>query len=277
MTIDAHHHLWKYSSADYDWIDDDMSVLKQDYLLPELHKVMSDNDIQGSIVVQARQSLIETDWLLDLADASKLIKGVVGWVDLKSPDLASLLEHYQKQNKLVGFRHVIQAETDPDFMLNPKFLNGLKLLAEHKLTFDLLIFSHQLPQAIKMLEQVPDLRVVIDHIAKPEIKEAKNKQAWRDGMEALARNPNTYCKVSGMVTEADWESWKAADFEYYLEQCLLIFGERRLMFGSDWPVCLVAAEYSQIKSLVDNFFAKLDAKSRADIFDKNAKRFYQLT
>jgi len=190
MYIDAHHHMWKFNSVEYDWIDESMQILKKDFLIKELEQTLNSNGFAGSIVVQARQLMAETTWLLELAHQSELIKGVVGWIDLKSTDLVRQLDTLSHHTKLVGFRHVIQAEPDPEFMLDPLFIRGLKILAESDYCYDLLIYAHQLPAAIKMLAQVPELSVVIDHIAKPDIKTGKDFKQWQQGMAALAENSN---------------------------------------------------------------------------------------
>jgi L-fuconolactonase len=277
MRIDAHHHLWQFDDVEYDWIDDSMAVLKQDFILPELTSTLRKNNVDGSIVVQARQSLIETNWLLALANQCEQIKGVVGWIDLTADDLASQLKTFAAEPKLVGFRHVIQGESDPAFMKNPDFIRGLQLIAQHGYKFDLLIFAHQLELAAQMLAKVPALHVVIDHIAKPEIKQKLNTVQWRNGMAILAENPNTYCKLSGLITEADWQNWQAKDFDYYLATCHELFGNNRLMFGSDWPVCLVAGEYSEVSDIINNFCQRHAPEHTNEIFGLNACRFYQLS
>ncbi|KGJ92606.1 amidohydrolase family protein [Colwellia psychrerythraea] len=276
MYIDAHHHLWKFDPVDYDWIDDSMAALKKDFLIRDLEKTLHHNGFSSSIAVQARQSIEETLWLLELAQNTALIKGVVGWIDLKSNTLSQQLDRLKKHKKLVGFRHVIQGETDPDFMQSPDFIRGLQMLADKGYRYDLLIFSHQLPAAIKMLEQVPHLHVVIDHIAKPDIKSKSDFNTWQQGMGILARNPKCYCKLSGMVTEADWLNWQLKDFHPFMQTVLHLFGPHRIMFGSDWPVCLVAAEYSQTKEIVLDFVNENAPHAKDLILGQNAQEFYQL-
>lgn len=275
MKIDSHHHLWQYSEQEYDWIDDSMSVLKADFVVKELETQLANSGIDGSVVVQARQSLQETYWLCELAEQTDKIKGIVGWVDLRSETLEADLIELKRFPKLKGFRHVLQGETDPDFMTSPKFINGLKLLEKHGYCYDLLIFSHQLPKAVEMLSHVSNLKVVIDHIAKPEIKSGDNFEQWQQGMAELAANPNIYCKVSGMVTEANWVNWQKSDFKPYLNSVHKLFGEDRLMFGSDWPVCLVAASYDQVKTIVEEFISSKNI-SKDKTLGTNATRFYQL-
>jgi L-fuconolactonase len=276
MYIDAHHHLWAFDPIEYDWIDDSMAVLKQDFQLKELEKTLNENGFSGSIVVQARQSMQETLWLADLASQSDLIRGVVGWIDIKSEDLTTQLTTLTTHKKLVGFRHVIQGETDPDFMRNPAFIRGLNTLAQQGYRYDLLIYAHQLPAAIEMLAQVPNLHIVIDHIAKPDIKTGEAFEQWKQNMRILAKNPQCYCKLSGMVTEADWQNWTPQEIQPYMKTVLELFGTERVMFGSDWPVCLVAGEYQTIKKLVFDFVAQYNPKAQQKIFGLNARRFYQV-
>jgi L-fuconolactonase len=276
MYIDAHHHLWAFDPVEYDWIDDSMSVLKKDFLVKDLEKMLYKNGFSASIAVQARQSMEETLWLTKLSEQTDLIKGVVGWIDLKSENLAEQLEALSSHKKLVGFRHVIQGETDPDFMRNPDFIRGLKILADKDYRYDLLIFAHQLPAAIEMLEQVPNLHVVIDHIAKPNIKTGEQFQQWHKNMRKLSENPKCYCKLSGMVTEADWQNWTTNDIYPYMKTVLGLFTQKRVMFGSDWPVCLVAGEYQTIKELVLDFISSYAPQAKEDIFGNNASHFYQV-
>ena len=276
MYIDAHHHLWNFDSVEYDWIDDSMAILQRDFLVKDLEKTLSTNGFSASVAVQARQSMKETLWLLDLAESTDLIKGVVGWIDLKSENLTQQLDELSSYTKLVGFRHVIQGESSPDFMQNPDFIRGLKILADKGYRYDLLILSHQLSAAAEMLAHVPNLHVVIDHIAKPNIESGKDFESWEQGMALLAQNPNCYCKLSGMVTEANWSNWQKHDFQPYMTSVWDLFGEQRIMFGSDWPVCLVAARYEQVKQLVIDFITTHTPEAQDNIFAENARQFYQL-
>ena len=276
MYIDAHHHLWNYDPVEYDWIDDSMAILKKDFLIKDLEKTLHHNGFSSSIVVQARQSMEETLWLLTLAEQTNLIKGVVGWIDLKSDTLAQQLDELAKYKKLVGFRHVIQGENDPAFMQNPDFIRGLQMLADRGYRYDLLIFAHQLPAAAEMLAQIPNLHVVIDHIAKPDIKSRSDFDTWQQNMAVLAHNAKCYCKLSGMVTEADWLNWHSDDFHPFMQTVLDLFGQDRIMFGSDWPVCLVAADYDQVKSLVLDFINVQAPDAKELILGQNAHKFYQL-
>jgi len=276
MYIDAHHHLWNYDPVEYDWIDDSMAILKKDFLIKDLEKTLHHNGFSSSIAVQARQSMEETLWLLTLAEQTNLIKGVVGWIDLKSDTLAQQLDELAKYKKLVGFRHVIQGENDPAFMQNPDFIRGLQMLADRGYRYDLLVFAHQLPAAAEMLAQIPNLHVVIDHIAKPDIKSRSDFDTWQQNMAVLAHNAKCYCKLSGMVTEADWLNWHSDDFHPFMQTVLDLFGQDRIMFGSDWPVCLVAADYDQVKSLVLDFINVQAPDAKELILGQNAHKFYQL-
>jgi len=276
MFIDAHHHLWNYDPVEYDWIDDSMAILKKDFLLRDLEKTLHHNGFSSSVAVQARQSMEETLWLLTLAEQTDLIKGVVGWIDLRSDTLAQQLDELVHYKKLVGFRHVIQGESDPAFMQNPDFIRGLQMLSDRGYRYDLLILAHQLPAAAEMLEQVPNLHVVIDHIAKPDIKSSSDFDSWQQGMAVLAHNKNCYCKLSGMVTEADWLNWLSDDFQPYMKTVWDLFGQQRIMFGSDWPVCLLASEYQQVKELVLDFVNTQTPHANKLIMGENAQRFYQL-
>ena len=276
MIIDAHHHLWQYSSTNYSWIDSSMSFLQQDFLLKELNQVCQKNNVDGTVVVQARESIEETRWLLSLANKSELIKGVVGWIDLKSDDLTEQLAAFSVEKKLVGFRHVIQGEADELSLKSGSFLMGLKLLAKYNYRYDLLIFPNQLQSAIAMLEKVPELNVVLDHIAKPNMKTHEGFQQWQSDIELLAKNPKVYCKLSGLVTEADWTNWQGKDFQPYLDTVLACFGEKRVMYGSDWPVCLLAGEYEDVLSIVDDFVKNGKPCLKKQVFSESAVCFYGL-
>lgn len=275
MRIDAHHHFWRYNATEYDWISDDMSVIRRDYLPHDLTTELQSTQFDGSVVVQARQTAEETRWLLELARENHEIKGVVGWIDLLAPDLRDKLDAYKVETKLKGFRHVLEGEPDPDFMLHEDFRLGVETLSEYGYSYDLLIRSSQLPQAGRLVRQLPFMRLVVDHIAKPDIKQ----QAWREwseGLSYLASFDHVHCKVSGMVTEADWYHWKPADFEPYLEHVFQVFGPQRVMFGSDWPVCHVAGNYEQVYTLVSDFVRRRYPDYEGAIFGSNAAAFYRL-
>lgn len=272
MRIDAHQHFWRYDAAQYPWIPSG-SALHRDWLPADLAALQAPLGFHGSIAVQARQSLAESDWLLGLADACPAVLGVVGWVDLRSPHVATDLERLARHPRFVGVRHVVQDEPDPDFMLQPDFLRGLGLLRQFKLTYDFLIFPHQLPAAIEVARRLPDQPFVLDHIAKPPIRD-RGFEPWATHLRELARMRHVHCKVSGMVTEADWKQWRPEDFRPYLDLVFEAFGPTRLMYGSDWPVCLHAASYARAVELVDEYSTPLDSAQREALFGGNARRFY---
>ncbi len=275
MKLDAHQHFWQYTPADYGWIGPDMQVLQKDHLPSNLVLLTKSVSIEGTVAVQARQSLVETEWLLNLAERYPLIRGVVGWVDLCSPDLRGQLERFSAYPKLVGVRHVVQDEPDDQFMLRDDFLRGLSLLAEFGLTYDILIFPRHLPVACELVKKFPDQLFVLDHVAKPFIK-AGEISPWNADLQRLAAFPNVYCKVSGMVTEADWQTWQPTDFWPYLDVILAAFGPARLMFGSDWPVCTVAGSYEQVVKLVADYTQPLSPTEQAQIWGETARKFYGL-
>ncbi len=275
MKIDSHQHFWTYSKEDYGWINDDMSVIKQDFYPADLAPLLKSIDFDGCIAVQARQSLEETDFLLKLSDEHNFIKAVVGWVDLKAEDCDTVLERYTQHPKFKGVRHIIHDEPDIDFMLDSKFYRGVGLLAKHQLSYDLLLYPQHLPNAIKFVSDFPEQMFILDHISKPFIAKGE-LSPWRDDIQRLAGFPNIYCKLSGMVTEANWQSWKAADFEPYLDTVLEAFGTRRLMLGSDWPVCKLAGEYQEVMQLTIDYIGKLSEAEQAAIFSENACKAYRI-
>lgn len=272
--LDAHQHFWAYDAAQYPWIEPG-SPLQRDWLPADLQREQAKVGFAGSIAVQARQTLEESRWLLTLADHAPSIRGVVGWVDLRAENVGHDLTILSQHPRFLGVRHVVQDEPDPNFMLQPEFLRGLGLLARHKLTYDILIYPAQLPAAIEVVRKLPEQPFVLDHIAKPPIKE-HGLSPWREQIRELAKAPNLHCKVSGMVTEADLAHWKPADFVPYLEIIFEAFGAERLMFGSDWPVCLRAASYEQVFHLVDDFTRSLSEEARAGLFGGNAAKFYRV-
>ncbi len=252
-----------------------MAVLKRDFLPQDLSQELKASGMDGCVAVQADQSEKETLFLLELAEKNEIIRGVVGWVDLSAPNVAERLEFFSNYDQLCGFRHIVQAEPDDRFMLREPFLRGIEHLGEFGFTYDILIYTHQFPAAIELAGKLPDQPFVLDHLGKPPIK-AKQFQPWAQHIKALASNRNVYCKVSGMVTEADWQHWQADDFKPYLDLLFQTFGVERLMFGSDWPVCLLAGGYSRVVELVANYTQKLTALEQKKIFGLNAMRFYGL-
>ena len=275
MNIDSHQHFWTYNPARHGWIDDNMGVLKRDFLPEELAGELDAAKIGASIAVQADQSEQETLFLLDLATRSRSIAGVVGWIDLASPAIDERLRFFSQFEKLCGFRHVVQSEPDDRFVVQPDFMRGISRLQEFGFTYDILIYPRQLPAAIELVGKFPGQRFVVDHLAKPEIK-TKNIATWARHLGDIARSANVYCKLSGLVTEADWRRWTPTDFDPYLEVVFEAFGADRLMFGSDWPVCLLAASYQQVKQIVEEYVDRKAPTEREKIFGANAIRFYDL-
>jgi L-fuconolactonase len=275
MNIDSHQHFWRYNPAEYGWISDQMKVLRRDYLPAGLWPELQRNSFHGSIAVQARQTLTETQWLLELADQNPFIKGVVGWIDLCAADAEQQILKFVKNPRFVGVRHIIQDEPDEAFMLRAEFINGLRCLQKYDLTYDLLIFPKHLTNAIKLVDQFPGMRFVIDHLAKPLIKK-QIISSWREGLIEIAHYPNTWCKISGMVTEADWQNWKYEDFVPYLDTVLESFGPDRVLIGSDWPVCTLAGNYHKVIAIVLRFIEKYSSGQQAAILGQNAKIVYKL-
>ncbi|MBU3821019.1 amidohydrolase family protein [Flavobacteriaceae bacterium XHP0103] len=275
MIIDSHQHFWHYEPAKHAWIDDAMAVIRKDFEPTDLAKVYKEHGVDGCVAVQADQTIAETDFLLKLSDEHDFIKGVVGWIDLRGADLESQLEVYQSKPKLKGFRHVVQGEPDPNFLLRPNFLSGISLLKKYNYTYDILIFPHQLGATLEFVKQFPNQKFVIDHIAKPYIKDGFY-DGWAVLMKEIAKHENVYCKVSGMITEADYNLWTPEQIEPYMQLVLEAFGPERLLFGSDWPVCLVAGNYKQVKSLVTDFILKLSESEQKQIMGMNAINFYNL-
>ncbi|MEM1324824.1 MAG: amidohydrolase family protein [Bacteroidota bacterium] len=276
MIIDAHQHFWQYNAQKHAWINDEMKVLKRDFLPADLQSIYRENGIDGCVAVQADQSEAETDFLLGLAEKYEFIKGVVGWVDLRSPNVESRLAYYAQFSKLKGFRHIVQNEPDPNFMLGDAFQRGLSLSAEYNFTYDILIFPTQLSAAIETVSRFPNQAFILNHIAKPNIKNRVPDQQWKQQIEQLATHPNVYCKFSGMVTEAHWQQWKYDDFVPYLDVIFAAFGENRLLFGSDWPVCLLAADYAETKQIVAQYLSTKTKSAHAKVFGQNAVQFYSL-
>ena len=272
MRIDSHQHFWKYDPAQYGWMQPDWPI-RRDLLPGDLQPLLAACGLDGSIAVQARQTLEESRWLLELADEHPLIKGVVGWVDLRSDRVEEQLAPLAAHPRFVGVRHVVQDEPDDAFMLGPSFLRGIGRLRQFGLRYDILIFPRQLPAAIELVRRFPDQPFVLDHLAKPLIRDG-TLSPWREQIRELASLPNVLCKVSGMVTEADWRNWRAADFRPYLDVVFAAFGTGRLMFGSDWPVSLLAARYEQSFGLVNDYLAQFLPAEREQVLGGNAAAFY---
>jgi L-fuconolactonase len=276
MRIDAHQHFWKYSPSEYGWIDDSLAKLRRDFLPLDLKPELERNGFYGSVAVQARQSLEETRWLLELAQSAPFILGVVGWVDLRSANVRSQLAEFAANPKLVGIRHIVQSEPDKRFLLQPDFLRGIAALEEFGLAYDILIYTQHLGVAAEFVGQFPRQRFVLDHMAKPPIRSGEIAD-WQEGVRKLAEFPNVLCKLSGLVTEASWQTWTPQQIEPYLKTVFDYFGPDRLMIGSDWPVCLVAGSYSRIVGLVADYLGQYPAKAQAAVLGENAQRFWRLS
>jgi L-fuconolactonase len=274
IRIDSHQHFWHYNPAKHSWIDDEMSAIRKDFLPQDLEQILLENNIAGCVAVEADQTEAETDFLLQLAKENPFIKGIVGWVNLRDENINERLAHYAQYNAIKGFRHVLQSE-EPEFMLQPNFLRGIAALEKHGFTYDILIFPKHLKAAIELVQKFPNQPFVIDHIAKPYIK-AGLIDEWQQDMATIARHDNVYCKVSGMVTEADFNSWKPENFTPYIDAVVNTFGTKRIMYGSDWPVCQVAGSYKQVLDIVQQYFSSFSADEQQDIFCNTATRFYRL-
>lgn len=275
MRIDAHQHFWMYDEVRDTWITDDMAVIQKNFLPEDLKPLLAQNSIDGTVIVQSDQSKDEN--IFQLANALKhhFVKGVVGWIDLEAEDLRDQLDYYQEFRKLKGFRHILQGEKQRDFMLRPKFKQGIGTLKEFGYTYDILIYPDQLAHTLEFVKAFPDQPFIIDHLAKPYIKDKKIDE-WKKAMNDISSFENVFCKVSGMMTEARWKQWNYDDFVPYLDAVADSFGPQRLLFGSDWPVCLVAASYEQVIGLVERYFSTFSKDEQEMIFGKNALSFYNL-
>jgi L-fuconolactonase len=274
-TIDAHQHFWQFNAVRDSWITDEMSVIQKNFFPNDLKPVLQQNGFDGCVAVQASQSEEETRFLISLASENDFVKGVVGWIDLQADNIEERLEEYKSIPVVKGFRHVLQGEPQRDLMLNPGFKRGIEALQQYGFTYDILIFPDQVKFSDELVAFFPEQKFVIDHIAKPYIKR-KEIDEWKKDMENIAKHENVYCKISGMVTEADWKTWKKEDFEPYLDVVVNAFGTNRILFGSDWPVCLVAASYQEMLAIVKDYFASFSKDEQEQFFGLNAIRFYNL-
>jgi L-fuconolactonase len=274
-TIDAHQHFWHYSAPEYGWIDDSMAALRRDFLPDEARREMTQAGVDACVAVQARQSLEETRWLLSLAEAHGYIAGVVGWFDLQSPDVWADLDRFAAHPKLIGVRHIVQSEADDRFLLRPAFLRGIAQLEAFGLAYDVLIYPRHLPHAIEFVSQFERQRFVLDHLAKPDIRGGE-RQTWARDLRRLAASPNVSAKLSGLVTEADWAHWTADQIRPYLDVAFECFGADRLMIGSDWPVCTIAAQYARTLDVVRDYLSALPSADREAVLGGNAQRFWNL-
>ena len=275
MKLDAHQHFWRYSPREYAWIGGDIAALRRDFLPDDLAREQLPLGFCGSIAVQARQSLAETEWLLRLADENERIRGVIGWLDLCSPELSAQLEHFAPHAKLRGVRHIVQDESDDAFMLRDDFLRGIAQLTQWGLTYDILIFPRHLPVACGLVQRFPEQRFVLDHMAKPRIRDGLT-EPWAADIRALAAFPNVLCKASGMVTEADWERWTPGAIRPYLDVAFDAFGAERIMIGSDWPVCALAASYADTIGIVMDYICGLSPAEQGQVWGRTAQSCYHL-
>ncbi len=275
MIVDAHQHFWRYNAARHAWITDIMQPLKRDFLPADLEPELIRNHVDGCIAVQAEQSDYETEFLLGLAADSPRVVGVIGWTDLASATIEEQLRSYIRFRKLRGFRHIVQDEPDDRFLIRDDIARGIKVLSQFGYTYDILIRPRQLPAAIELVSRLPEQKFVLDHIAKPDIANG-TLEVWASQIRHMADYPNVYCKLSGLVTEARWGSWKKEDFRPFLDTVWQAFGANRLMFGSDWPVCLLAGNYSRVKQLIEDYVQQFTKSEREQVFGKTAACFYGL-
>ena len=274
--IDAHHHLWQYNAQDYGWIREQMTVLRRDFTPDDLKAEMDASGITGSVAVQASSSVNETRFLLAAAANHAFIKGVVGWVPLIEPAVEADLERFAADKKLRGIRHVLHDEADDHYMLRPDFNEGIRKLRKFGLAYDILIFERHLPQTIEFVDRHPDQLFIVDHLAKPRVRD-NALSPWREHMFELAKRPHVYCKISGLATEGDYDNWTQEQLRIYIDVVLQAFGPKRVMFGSDWPVCLLAISYGRWVSLVSEQIAGLSASEQSRIWSGTAIEAYQLS
>jgi L-fuconolactonase len=272
--IDSHQHFWKYSPETHGWISDEMKVLRKDFLPEDFSPVVKKFNIEGTVAVQADQTDAETEFLISLAEKHSFIKGVVGWVDLRSDTISEKLKSYRSRKVLRGFRHIVQGEPK-GFLLDSNFIRGVNALAKEDFTYDLLVYHHQLEETLQFVAQTTSVKIVVDHIAKPSIRTGQ-KTHWELNLAALATFSNVYCKLSGMVTEANWNLWTYEDIMPFMDEVFEAFGPERIMYGSDWPVCLLAANYETQFSVIERYISQLTPSEKSNVLGENAKRFYNL-
>ena len=272
--IDAHVHFWKYDTIRDAWITDDMKTIQADFLAADLQPILSENKVEGVIAVQADQSENETGFLLSLADENSFIKGIVGWVDLQNENIESRLLYYSQFPVIKGFRHIVQAEP-AGFLKNKNFLSGVQVLKKFDFTYDVLIYENQLKEAIEFMNYFPAQKFIIDHGAKPSIRN-KSIGEWKKWMIEISKRKNIYCKLSGLITEAKWNLWEEKDFYPYLDVIFEFFGTGRIVFGSDWPVMLLSGNYQKWKALIEEYLADLSSEEKEKVFGQNAIEFYNL-
>ena len=274
MRIDAHQHFWKYDSERFEWITDDMAELRRDFLPEDLYPILQTAQIDGCIAVQAEEHLRETEFLLELSYSHPWILGVVGWAELAQDNLDEILDQWSDYSKLLGFREDLQSK-DPEYMLRKDFISGIRKIGQRGYTYDLLTYPHQLSDALKLVDSCPNQGFVIDHLSKPDIK-AGDWKAWKKSLQPFGERELVCAKVSGLVTEADWKKWNSSDLFPYLEIALEIFGPKRLLFGSDWPVCLAAGDYQDVIGVIESFSDQLSGDEKDALFGENAQEFYKI-
>lgn len=275
MIIDSHQHFWRYNPERHGWITDDMAAIRRDFLPKELEQIYRHNDIDGCVAVQVDQTEGETEYLLAFSRKYDFIKGIVGWVDLQAPNIEERLTYFSGEERVKGFRHIVQGESDPNFLLGQDFCRGISALAMHNFTYDILVRHHQLIQVEPFISKFPEQPFMIDHIAKPDIARQEMKQ-WEKHMRAIARHESVYCKLSGMVTEADFNNWTYDQIAPYINVVLEAFGTSRVVYGSDWPVCLVAATYEEQFGVIQKAIEQLSPAEKKQVLGENAIRFYHL-
>ena len=279
LVLDAHQHFWHFDPVRDAWIDDSMKVIRRNFLPADLKPELDAHGVDGCVAVQAGQSEAETHFLLQLSEKYDFIKAIVGWVDLRADDIGERLDYFSTFKKLAGFRHIVQGEQDVNFLLRKNFCRGIAALEQHNFTYDILVFPHQLGAVLDFVRRFPHQKFVIDHLAKPYVKDGRfpdSYREWASLMGKIAKQENVFCKISGMVTEADWQGWKYEDFVPYLDLVTEAFSPRRLMFGSDWPVCLVAGSYGDVLGIVQRYFGVFSPEEKADVMGKVAAGFYQI-
>ncbi len=274
MIVDAHQHFWEYNPVRDAWLTDEMKMLRRDFMPDELEPIYRSHGVDCCVSVQTDQSEEETYFLLELAERYPFIQSVVGWVDLRSDDITERLERFSGFKKLAGFRYILQSEA-PERMLEPPFLRGIAALAKFNFSYDILIYPRHLDASIQLTRKFPDQAFILDHLGKPEIKKSVF-QSWATKIEELGRSGNVVCKLSGLVTEADWDRWEPQDLRPYLDHIFEVFGSKRIIFGSDWPVCLLAATYEQVFSVVNDYLLDLSDDEKADVLGNNAVSFYRI-
>jgi len=273
--IDAHQHFWQVGRFDYPWMSSDLGVLYRDYLPEDLAPILAQNGVEKTVLVQASNSVAESRWLLELADANSFIAGVVGWVDLTSAEVDAQLDELIAHPKFKGVRHLVESEPDDAWLVRPAVLSGLQRLSSYGLSYDLLVHTRHLQYVPQVAESCPELRLVIDHLAKPPIARNEIKE-WARALKPVARYPNIHCKLSGLVTEANWTAWQTSDLRPFVDCVLELFGAERIMFGSDYPVCLLAASYDRVLGSFQGLLKYLSDTDRDKIFSRNAAAFYRL-